>query len=179
MPGFIGHSVANGVVLVGVSAYMLADKWSVADIAWVDAGILVSTLVLSPDMDLFTSKPIDGWGLMRWFWWPYAKFVKHRDVLHFPLLGTAVRWLYLLIMLALLILPILLIFRQVGLQVNFNFTGDRDDVIWYSLYLADIFVGACIADAVHYILDVVTHEIKMAVPWRRRRARAVSPENSM
>ena len=58
MPGFRGHTIANSVVIVGTSAFMYSQGWSLPDIVAVDAGILISTLVLSPDMDLFTSQPM-------------------------------------------------------------------------------------------------------------------------
>ncbi len=169
MPGFWGHTISNGIALIGVTAYMAYERWSVADILAVDAGIAVATVALSPDMDLFTSKPMGSWGLMRFFWWPYARLVKHRDMMHIPILGTAARWAYMLAMLALLSLPILFLLKQIGLQVNFNFTGDRDDVIYYSLYLADIFLGACLADALHFAFDILTHGLKNEPSRRRRR----------
>ena len=100
MPGFVGHTTANGIVLVGTTAFMWTQGWSIADIVAVDAGVAVSTLILSPDMDLFTSKSMEDWGILRYFWWPYAKIVKHRDRLHTPLLGTCVRWLYTLVILS-------------------------------------------------------------------------------
>jgi uncharacterized metal-binding protein len=71
---------------------MWTQSWSIPDIVAVDAGVVISTLILSPDMDLFTSKSMDDWGILRYFWWPYTKIVKHRDRLHTPLLGTLVRW---------------------------------------------------------------------------------------
>lgn len=160
MPGFMGHTVANSVVLVGTSAFMYTQGWSVQDILAVDAGILISTLVLSPDMDLFTSRPMEDWGLLRVFWWPYSKIVKHRDRLHTPILGTSVRWLYTIALASLVVLLFRFLFRRIGLQVEFNFNGDRDDMIYNLLYVVDVFVGANLADATHFFLDIFTHGLK-------------------
>ncbi|MBI3537633.1 MAG: DUF2227 family putative metal-binding protein [Chloroflexi bacterium] len=169
MPGFWGHTITNSIALVGVTAYMAAERWSVPDIAAVDAGILLSTFVLSPDMDLFTSKPMEEWGWLRFFWWPYARIVKHRDRLHTPILGTTARWIYLIAVITVLILPILFLLRQIGLQVNFSFNGSREDVVYYFLYVVDIFVGANIADGLHFGLDMITHGLKHGTPQSRVR----------
>jgi uncharacterized metal-binding protein len=158
MPGFVGHTTANGIVLVGTTAVMWSQGWSLADIAAVDAGIALSTLVLSPDMDLFTSKSMDDWGLLRIFWWPYAKLVKHRDRLHTPLLGTFVRWLYLAAVLSIAIVPIAILLRRMGFHMTFE--GEAGDILWYLGYLVDAFVGACLADAMHFVLDLSTTGLK-------------------
>ena len=158
MPGFLGHTTANGIVLVGTTAFMWTQGWSTADIVAVDAGVAISTLILSPDMDLFTSKPMDDWGILRYFWWPYSKIVKHRDRLHTPLLGTFVRWLYTLVILSIAVVPLAILVRRIGFRVTFQ--GEADDIIWYLGYLLDAFVGANLADAMHFVLDMLTTGLK-------------------
>lgn len=160
MPGFTGHTIANGVALLGTTAYMWSDHWSFPDILAVDAGIVIASVALSPDMDLFTSRSMGDWGLMKYFWWPYARLVKHRDRMHTPILGTSVRWAYTLFVLSILIALIGLLLRQVGFKVSFNFTGNADDATYYLLYLLDVFIGANIADAMHFGLDIFTHGLK-------------------
>jgi uncharacterized metal-binding protein len=168
MPGFIGHTAANTVALVGTSAYMWYDRWSIPDILAVDAGILIATFILSPDMDLFKSEPMAGWGVLRIFWLRYAKLVRHRDRLHIPVLGTAVRWLYLSFWIGLLVILFRFWFRRIGLQVEFDFQGDTDDMIYNLLFLVDVFVGAIIADTMHYVLDIITSKLKIGRPRRER-----------
>lgn len=158
MPGFVVHTTANGIVLVATTAVMWSQGWSTPDIIAVDAGIALSSLVLSPDMDLFASKSMDDWGILRIFWWPYARLVKHRDRLHTPLLGTLVRWLYLIAVLSIAIVPIALILRRVGFRMTFQ--GDAEDIVWYLGYLLDAFVGANLADAMHFVLDMSTTGLK-------------------
>ena len=166
MPGFVGHTVANAAVLVGTSVVMRTQGWSWQDVLAVDAGIAVASLVLSPDMDLFNSKSMDDWGLLRVFWWPYSKLAKHRDRLHIPVLGTAVRWLYVAAILLLFTVLFRFWFRRIGLNVSFDFAGDTEDIIYNALYLADVFLGAVLADTTHYILDITTTGIKRALPHR-------------
>jgi uncharacterized metal-binding protein len=166
MPGFVGHTVANTAILVGTSVVMRTQGWSWQDVVAVDAGIAVASLVLSPDMDLFNSKSMDDWGLLRVFWWPYSKLAKHRDRLHIPVLGTTVRWLYVAAILLLFTVLFRFWFRRIGLSVSFDFAGDTEDIIYNALYLADVFLGAVLADATHYILDITTTGIKRALPHR-------------
>lgn len=158
MPGFIGHTTANGVVLAGTTAFMWTQGWSIGDIVAVDAGIAISSLILSPDMDLFTSKSMDDWGIFRIFWWLYAKLVKHRDRLHTPILGTSVRWIYTMAILSIAMVPLALLMRNLGFRLTF--AGEVDDVIYYLLYLLDVFIGANLADAMHFVLDIVTTGFK-------------------
>jgi uncharacterized metal-binding protein len=171
MPGFVGHTTANAVVLAGTTAFMWWQGWSVQDILAVDAGIGISTLVLSPDMDLFNSKSMEDWGLLRFFWWPYARLVKHRDRMHIPILGTTVRWLYVLGIVLLFVVLFRFWFRRIGLQIEFDFAGDTDDIIYNLLYVVDIYIGAVLADACHYVLDVATTELKRDLGGNHQRSR--------
>jgi len=166
MPGFIGHTIGNTVVLTGTTAFMWSQGWSVADIVAADVGVAIATLILSPDMDLFNSRSMDDWGLLRIFWWPYAKLVKHRDAMHIPLLGTFVRWLYMIVIVSIAIVPIAILLRRIGFKMTFQ--GDAEDIFWYLGYLLDAFVGATVADAMHYVLDITTTAIKRMVPHRYR-----------
>jgi uncharacterized metal-binding protein len=156
-------------VLVGTTAVMWLQGWSVPDIAAVDVGIAISSLVLSPDMDLFASKSIDDWGILRVFWWPYSKIVKHRDRLHTPLLGTLVRWLYTLVIIAIAIVPWAILLRRIGFKMTFQ--GDFEDIAWYLGYLLDVFVGANLADAMHFVLDMVTTSFKEGLGHHHHRER--------
>lgn len=72
--------------------------------AWsILGGLLLSTLLLSPDLDLIHSHPSRGWGVLRWIWWPYQRMLRHRGISHWPFLGTATRCLYLVVMLDLIL----------------------------------------------------------------------------
>jgi uncharacterized metal-binding protein len=140
---------------------MWQQGWSAGDIIAVDSGIVLATLVLSPDMDLFDSRPTAGWGVLRFFWWPYARLVKHRDHLHTPVLGTAVRWLYTLAILSILGTLVWVLLDRAGVNLHFSFEGD---LVYNLLYVLDVFIGASIADALHFVLDMVTHGLKHGEP---------------
>ena len=63
-------------------------------------------IFLSPDLDT-VSKPFKRWGVLKFLWIPYQKYIPHRSPLsHAPLLGSAIRLLYL----AVLLLPLWIIF---------------------------------------------------------------------
>jgi uncharacterized metal-binding protein len=169
MPGFWGHALGSSVALVGTTTYMVLDHWTTSDVLVVNTGIVLATLVLSPDMDLFNSAPNKGWGILRYFWWPYSKLVKHRDRMHIPLIGTTARFAYTGLIIAIFIILFRYIFRRIGLQIEFDFEGDRDDIIYNLLFLVDLYVGAIISDTTHYVLDIVTTEIKLSGRLRHPR----------
>jgi len=57
-----------------------------------------SSLFLSPDLDLHTSRPYLRWGVLRWLWAPYAFVFKHRQLSHHLLLGPLSRIAYLAVL---------------------------------------------------------------------------------
>lgn len=59
------------------------------------AGYLAGSLFLSPDLDLYHSRPARRWRLLRALWWPYTRLFRHRRLSHHPLLGPLTRLLYL------------------------------------------------------------------------------------
>jgi len=65
---------------------------------------LAGGLLLSPDLDT-RSNATRRWGPLRLLWWPYRRWLSHRSLLsHTPLIGTAGRLLYLLVLTAALCL---------------------------------------------------------------------------
>jgi uncharacterized metal-binding protein len=55
---------------------------------------------LSPDLDI-KSAPFLRWGVLRVIWLPYQRFIPHRSPLsHAPVLGSAIRLLYLAVCLS-------------------------------------------------------------------------------
>jgi len=68
----------------------------------VSGAFLFSGLMFGPDLDLL-SRPYKRWGYLRWIWIPYQKMLRHRSILsHGPIIGTALRLLYLAIWLGIL-----------------------------------------------------------------------------
>ncbi len=76
----------------------------------VGASHFIGGWYLSPDLDL-KSLPWKRWGLLKFIWIPYQKFIPHRSPLsHAPVLGSVIRLLYL----GACLLPLWLLFP--GLQ---------------------------------------------------------------
>jgi uncharacterized metal-binding protein len=68
-----------------------------ADVAIIaTASYYLGGMYLSPDLDL-VSRPYKRWGFLRWLWLPYQRLIpRHRHWLsHGPVIGSAVRLLYL------------------------------------------------------------------------------------
>uniref|UniRef100_B8HTG8 Metal-binding protein n=1 Tax=Cyanothece sp. (strain PCC 7425 / ATCC 29141) TaxID=395961 RepID=B8HTG8_CYAP4 len=56
---------------------------------------LFSGLMFGPDLDIHSCQ-YRRWGWLRWIWLPYQKTLRHRSFLsHGPIMGTALRLLYL------------------------------------------------------------------------------------
>ncbi|MBK4732948.1 metal-binding protein [Oxynema sp. CENA135] len=61
----------------------------------VAGGFLFSGLMFGPDLDIYSCQ-FQRWGWLRWLWIPYQKSLRHRSFLsHGPIIGTALRVLYL------------------------------------------------------------------------------------
>ena len=74
------------------------------------SSFLLGGLLLSPDLDT-RSNATRRWGPLRLLWWPYRRGLSHRSLLsHTPLIGTAVRLLYL----ALVVLALCLLGQPLG-----------------------------------------------------------------
>ncbi|MEL6605309.1 MAG: metal-binding protein [Cyanobacteria bacterium J06614_10] len=67
----------------------------------VSLSFLVGGLMLGPDLDIHSTQ-YTRWGPIRWIWLPYQIAIKHRSNLsHGPIIGTALRVIYLSVWLAL------------------------------------------------------------------------------
>ena len=71
---------------------------------------------LSPDLDT-KSITFKRWGYIKFIWIPYQKFLRHRSIFsHGPLIGTAIRLLYLLCIVVLFLF--LLSLSNMSLSIN-------------------------------------------------------------
>jgi uncharacterized metal-binding protein len=95
-PALLAAAIASGHAEVGLIA---------------TASYYISGMYLSPDLDL-VSRPFKRWGLLRFIWLPYQRLIpRHRHWLsHGPVIGSAVRLVYLATWLS----PLLVLFP--GLQ---------------------------------------------------------------
>ncbi|MGE5659137.1 MAG: metal-binding protein [Actinomycetota bacterium] len=68
----------------------------------ISGGFLFGGLMFGPDLDIY-SRQYQRWGWLRWIWLPYQSSLRHRSFLsHGPLIGTALRLVYLATWIALL-----------------------------------------------------------------------------
>ena len=83
---------------------------------FVSGGFLFSGLMFGPDLDI-NSRQFQRWGWFRWLWRPYQTSLNHRSFLsHGPLIGTALRVLYLATWLVVIIILAFGIDRILGLE---------------------------------------------------------------
>lgn len=83
---------ATGILAAGHSY-----GWSPQDLMVLGFGCAVSTLFLSPDIDLKQSISSRSWGIFRFLWIPYHRVFRHRGLSHWPIIGTLSRIVYLFV----------------------------------------------------------------------------------
>ena len=139
---------------VAVAGFVLTDQPRFA------FGILVGCAVvgqiITPDLDQEEVtrsewEVIKRTGPLGWFWvalwWLYARAIPHRHWLsHAPVIGTVLRWLY-------LSLPVLAAFALLSHDVAGVLLTTGQTLL--NPVLVGVLVGNGVADAVHWLMDVV------------------------
>lgn len=106
----------------------------------VTLAFLVGGFMLGPDLDI-RSIQYRRWGFLRWIWLPYQKAIKHRSKLsHGPIIGTAIRVVYMGVWIALF---------AIAIAVVINAVWDAK-LTWASLSAAVVYL------ANHYVVEWVT-----------------------
>lgn len=59
------------------------------------AGLVVSDLFLSPDLDNYYSNAKRRWWILKWIWKPYEGFAHRSPFTHWPILADMIRMAYL------------------------------------------------------------------------------------
>lgn len=119
---------------------------------------VLSTVLLSPDIDLHHSKPSKRWKMFKVFWYPYRKIFKHRGLSHAPIFGTITRHIYFAIVLILIYILTIYILKFLGYSnIMAKYTEHilifikritTEEALWFIL-------GAVMADIVHIFWDIV------------------------
>ena len=122
----------------------------------VSGSYLFGGLMFGPDLDIYSCQ-YQRWGWFRSIWLPYQKSLHHRSFLsHGPLIGTALRVLYLATWLAVLGTIGLAIAEKVG---NFGWNWQQATVnygrsIWeHRTELFAVYVGLELGAMSHYLSD--------------------------
>lgn len=89
-------------------------------------------------------------GAVWWLlWWPYAAAIPHRSILsHGPIIGTAVRAIYLAILIAIG----LLLGRAAGWGLQLEYSQIVTPIFWR--HLGVFAAGLVVSDTAHTILDI-------------------------
>jgi uncharacterized metal-binding protein len=77
----------------------------------VAGAFLFGGLMLSPDLDI-RSRPYQRWGAMRWIWLPYRRLGHRSWLSHGPIVGSALRIVYLSLVVALVSVLILALWSR-------------------------------------------------------------------
>jgi len=94
MPSGRTHDLLTIVLAIPAAAVALAATRSLPQTAVFAAAFVFGGLMFGPDLDT-RSKQYSRWGVLRFLWFPYRTFFKHRSRFsHGLIFGTAIRVIY-------------------------------------------------------------------------------------
>lgn len=122
------------------------------------SGYIVGTFFLSPDNDIYHSRPNRRWRLLRFIWIPYTKIFSHRGISHLPVIGSALKILYLLA-----VFSVLLVFLAGILYfVKPDLLNGIDDISLKQMlfyvkhpFTVSFIIGLVLSEIVHIVTDMV------------------------
>ncbi|WP_297887424.1 metal-binding protein [Sulfurihydrogenibium sp.] len=161
------HDIVNLLVLPPAVYYLQPS-----DFIAFTGGYLVGTFFLTPDNDIYLSKPNKRWNILRIMWYPYTKVFKHRGVSHIPIYGTVFKIIYLSVIffLILFLLKYFLDYFYPDKQlITLSFHNLKDFVS--SPFVLSFFIGIVLAEIVHIFTDIIYSTIKKFLPKRRKKSR--------
>ncbi|AAC07885.1 putative protein [Aquifex aeolicus VF5] len=126
-------------------------------------GYLLGTFFLSPDLDLHFSKPSQRWKFLKFLWFPFWVFSRHRGITHVPFLGTLVKLFYLIFIFFFLYFAVLGVLSILGFAPKELLSFDPFAFINEFLKSEKGFffiLGLIVADLLHIVLDIVSSFIK-------------------
>jgi uncharacterized metal-binding protein len=127
---------------------------------------LFSGLMFGPDLDIY-SVQYQRWGILRWFWLPYQKMLKHRSFFsHGFLIGTVLRLCYLfsgLFLVSLVIIPVCQLFLQFSFNWQVFFLSFYSSIVTvYPQEIISLFVGLELGAMSHTLADSIDSRWKLA-----------------
>jgi len=128
------------------------------------SGYIVGTFFLSPDNDIFHSKPNKRWGFLKIIWYPYSKIFSHRGLSHIPVIGTVLKILYLAVISVFIIFLLRYILNYVFPEIDSDILSITQDISLFSI-MSDSFVfsflfGLFLAEMVHIFTDFMYSTLK-------------------
>ncbi len=134
-------------------------------------GYIVGTFFLSPDNDIFHSKPNRRWKFLRFIWKPYTIIFSHRGLSHIPVIGMLLKLIYLLSVFLLFFSVIavfsLLIQHITGYKMstlyNLNINKDSLKAVLINPFTVSFFIGLFLSEVVHIITDIIYSKTKKLI----------------
>ncbi|MGB8702089.1 MAG: metal-binding protein [Thermosynechococcaceae cyanobacterium] len=161
-----------GLPLVGGIALLATHSPSIA--LTMASSFLFSGLMFGPDLDIY-SVQYKRWGLFRWIWRPYQNAIRHRSWLsHGPIVGTAIRLLYLGSWVAVLggiVLGIAIANRHPIGQWETFVTGAKQSILQYAGEFTALLVGLELGALSHSLSDHI------GSAWKKWRKGKRSPQS--
>ncbi|MGK7930617.1 MAG: metal-binding protein [Microcystaceae cyanobacterium] len=160
--------------LISIAAYLLTQKWYVALI--VSFAYLFSGLMFGPDLDIYSIQ-YKRWGLLRWIWNPYQKWITHRSFLsHGLIVGTVIRLFYLFGVFIVFLTPVALLvhfnpYFSINL-LNLTNNGLRWNWIIYVTEAIALLLGLELGAMSHSISDYIGSALK------KRASKKAKPKKS-
>ncbi len=129
----------------------------------VTGAFLFSGLMFGPDLDIYSHQFL-RWGWLRWLWLPYQKSLRHRCFLsHGPLIGTAIRLLYLGSWLIVFCLIGYFLFGKLW-QIELNLEAEiQAALIWLANNFRQglaVYIGLELGAMSHYLADWISSQYK-------------------
>lgn len=126
-------------------------------------GYLFSGLMFGPDLDIY-SVQYKRWGILRHIWLPYQKTLRHRSKLsHGLIVGTVLRVMYLLTLVALIgALGVAIAQLVLGFAWNWQdfATNVKMGLIRYRVEAIALFVGLELGAISHILADIIGSRYK-------------------
>lgn len=123
---------------------------------------LLSSLLLSPDLDLRHNSARNNWGVLGFVWIPYTKIFKHRGVSHSLIFGMLTRLAYLSLIGAVIVLAV---WAAIQYILRRELAIPQWQLDAYGYYWLAIFIGGLWGPNVIHILVDRVHST-----FRRRKA---------
>ncbi|HHG73592.1 MAG TPA: hypothetical protein ENK22_00895 [Persephonella sp.] len=123
------------------------------------SGYIIGTFFLSPDNDIYHSKPNRRWKVLRFIWYPYTRVFSHRGVSHLPVLGSIFKLFYLIFVIftVFLFMLFLIYLIQPDLLKKFSFEINLDSLILILKhpFTVSFLIGLLLSEIVHIATDVI------------------------
>lgn len=147
MPSGTTHRrVELGALPLFLGGLVYGDVASIAEIGLFAAAYVVSSLLLSPDLDLKANGARKRWGPLGFIWGPYAHAFRHRGASHSLVLGPLTRLAYLAIVFGIVAVGL----SYIGLTLPASAPG------WITPRTVGVVVaGLYLPNVLHVLLDRV------------------------